>query len=336
MGRVSAFAHPEVIKLATESFVPVTADDWYQRRRMDDEGKFFIKVANQGPRKGENGQTRQGIYCLTADGELLEFKNAGQHAEVTLEQMQRALRKFNELPVNRRQPGVIEIPEHGTKDKNYSRTVPEDCVVIRVNGRILDKKGELFEKASCDTKGGDMASRDYLWLTKEDVSALSPEGRKTGDVIDVPQKIAMRIARFHLIDNTRGEPDFWKKEEVRKVDMKLTVTKVNADSVELALVGNVLNCDKADPDRLSPDLSKRGYDCKLNGVMTYDFTRKTISQFEAVAIGEHWGASMFTKIGVRPGKTIFGVAFGLADMKKPSDKIPPQAARDLNGYLGKE
>ena len=47
-----AFSDPEIIKLATEDFVPVTGDDWYQRRRQDAEGEFFRKVADQGPRKG--------------------------------------------------------------------------------------------------------------------------------------------------------------------------------------------------------------------------------------------------------------------------------------------
>src|SRR6478672_1245892 len=67
--------------MATEDFVPVTADDWYQRRRQDAEGEFFRKVADQGPRKGEGGSTRQGIYCLTAAGQLLNYKNAAHAAE---------------------------------------------------------------------------------------------------------------------------------------------------------------------------------------------------------------------------------------------------------------
>ena len=40
----------------------------YQRRRQDAEGEFFRKVADQGPRKGKGGATRQGIYCFTASG----------------------------------------------------------------------------------------------------------------------------------------------------------------------------------------------------------------------------------------------------------------------------
>ena len=81
MGRVSTFADPEVLKLTQTDFVPVSTDDWYTRRRQDFEGEFFRKVADQSPRKGLNGATRQGIYVFTADGELLAFKNNGGDAE---------------------------------------------------------------------------------------------------------------------------------------------------------------------------------------------------------------------------------------------------------------
>ena len=107
--------------MASEQFVPVSGDDWYQRRRQDAEGRFFVKVANQGPRKGDGGNTRQGIYCLTADGELLAFKNAGNLSDVTREQLQQALAKFKTLPADRRSPGAIEIESIG---KTNNRVLP--------------------------------------------------------------------------------------------------------------------------------------------------------------------------------------------------------------------
>ena len=75
MGRVLTFADAEIIRLTKEQFVPVTGDDWYQRRRQDAEGEFFRKVADQGPRKGKDGSTRQGIYVCTASGRMLAYRN---------------------------------------------------------------------------------------------------------------------------------------------------------------------------------------------------------------------------------------------------------------------
>ena len=42
---MSTFADPDVIKMATEQFVPVCTDDWYTRRRTDAEGEFFRTMA---------------------------------------------------------------------------------------------------------------------------------------------------------------------------------------------------------------------------------------------------------------------------------------------------
>ena len=98
MGRVSTFADPGVLKLTQTDFVPVSTDDWYTRRRQDFEGEFFRKVADQSPRKGLNGATRQGIYVFTADGELLAFKNNGGDAEDMKKVFALAKAKFDKLP----------------------------------------------------------------------------------------------------------------------------------------------------------------------------------------------------------------------------------------------
>ncbi|HYN63725.1 MAG TPA: hypothetical protein VES36_03895, partial [Candidatus Limnocylindrales bacterium] len=72
-GRALAFSDPEIVRMAGDDYVAVACDDWYQRRRRDAEGEFFTSVTNQGPRKGERGDTRQGIYLLTAGGKLLAY-----------------------------------------------------------------------------------------------------------------------------------------------------------------------------------------------------------------------------------------------------------------------
>src|SRR5215217_7244441 len=130
--------------MATEDFVPISADDWYQRRRQDAEGEFFRKVADQGPRKGQGGSTRQGIYVFTADGELLSYKNAGQLADVTRDELKRGLEKFRKLPEGRRAPGAIEVGDPGKLDPNYTRTPPPGWLIVRVFTRILDRTPEGY------------------------------------------------------------------------------------------------------------------------------------------------------------------------------------------------
>src|SRR5947209_6867719 len=125
--------------MAREDFVAVSADDWYERRREDAVGTFFRKVADQGPRTGEHGATRQGIYCLTADGKLLAYRNAGQNADVMRAVLKQALAVWKKLPEAQRRPGAIKVGDPGALDPRYSRQVPAGAVVVRVFTRILDR-----------------------------------------------------------------------------------------------------------------------------------------------------------------------------------------------------
>jgi hypothetical protein len=330
-GRASAFSDRDIIRMAREDFVPVTGDDWYQRRRQDAEGEFFRKMASQGPRKGEGGATRQGIYVLTADGELLSYKNAGQLTDVTREELQRALGKFYKLPDARRAPGAVTVGDPGKPDPNYTRTPPPGGLVVRVHARILDRKDGELGRGSCKTLGGDRASRDFFWLTGDEVRSLAPPKAEVGFTYDVPAAVRDRLLRFHLVDNTRGEPGFWRREDVRRAHMTLTVTAASREAVELRLDGDALLATDADPAKAG-----RGYDVRLGGELRYLPGKQTLDRFDAAAVGEHWGETPLTR-GARPGRSLFGVAFGpIASGDKPDDRVPPQAAREFNRYFGKE
>lgn len=313
--------------MAREDFVAVTADDWYQRRRQDAEGEFFREVANQGPRK--DGGTRQGIYVLTADGELLSYKNAGQLADVTREELKRALGKFRKLPADRREPGAVAVGDPGKLDVNYTRTPPPGGLVVRVHARILDRKDGELCKGTCKTLGGDKASRDFLWLTRDEVRSLAPAKAEVGFTSDVSAKVRDRILMFHLVDNTRGEPNFWTVEDVRRARMTLTVTKVSSAGIVLRLAGDALLATDADPAK-----ADCGYEVRLRGELRYLPGKQTFDRFDVAAVGEHWGEGTYTR-GARPGRTLLGVAFGPVAGDAPADRVPPQAAREVGRYFGK-
>ena len=329
MGRVSTFADPEVIALTQHDMIPVCTDDWYTRRRRDDEGEFFHKVAVQGPRKSRD-DTRQGIYVFTADGELLGFKNAGQDAKVMKKFFAEALAKFKKLPEERTKPGAVEVPEHGKLDSNYTRSFPEGGLILRANARILDRKGDEYIKGTCDFVGGDRASRDFVWLTKTELQSLFPSRQEVGYSYPLPEKIAERISRFNLIDNTRGEPAFWKRSDIRKSAITLKVQEIRGKTVHLRLDGTVTLASEEDLSQ-----AERGYKVRLRGQLTYDSSNGEFERFDIAGIGDHWGRSTYTP-GNRPGRTLLGVAFGLADDEKPSERIVPQGLRDRDPYWGKD
>src|SRR5262245_63247967 len=118
--------------MAREQFVAVSADDWYQRRRQDAEGEYFRKVADQGPRKGQGGSTRQGIYMLTADGKLLAYKNAGQNPDVMRDVLKQGLAEWARLPEERRKPGAVKVDDLERVDKRYDRAPPLGGLIVSV------------------------------------------------------------------------------------------------------------------------------------------------------------------------------------------------------------
>jgi hypothetical protein len=327
-GRALAFSDPELIRLATAEFVPVTGDDWYQRRRDDAEGRFFRGVADQGPRKGEGGSTRQGIYCFTAGGKLLAYKNSTD-ARVMRETLRQGLARWKGLPAAERKPAAVEVPELTRVDPRYTRTLPAGGLVVKSYTRILDRDGKgALVKGSCDRAGGDRAARDHLWLTREDWQSLVPADPRKGDRFPMPPRLARRLLRFHLLDNTRGEPPSWGDDEVRAQSLTWAVEAVTPAEVRLSLRGTALLATAADPAK-----ARRGFDAALLGHLHYDRSRKVITRLDLLAAGDHWGEGTFTR-GARPGRRPLGVAFELSPGKEPADRVPPQAARAIDEYWG--
>ena len=315
--------------MATENYVPVAGDDWYQRRRDDAEGKFFRGVADQGPRKGQGGSTRQGIYCFTADGKLLAYKNAGQAPDVMRDVLRQGLREWQKLPAERRQPGAVRVDELDKTDPIYSRTPPPGGLIVNVSTRILDRDKGGWCRGTCERLGGDKAARDHLWLTAAEWQALVPADPKKGARSPLPPAVAERMLRFHLIDNTRGEPPMWRREDIRSQELTLAVEEVTPAVVRLRLDGSVLLATRADAAK-----ADRGFDARLLGYIQYDRAKKMIDRFDVVAVGDHWGEGRYTG-GARPSRQPLGVAFELATGKSAADRVPPQAAREIDAYLGR-
>jgi hypothetical protein len=329
VGRVSAFADPVILELTKTKLIPVCTDDWYTRRRQDAEGDFFRSVANQGPRKGEGGATRQGIYLFTAAGKLLSFKNNGGNVEETRKQILKALEDFDKLPAAEK---TANVPPAGKSDPNYDRPLPKDGLVLRVHARILEKKNDLklFDRGTCTFQGGDRASRDFLWLNADETRSISPLCYSVGQAYEIPNAIRQRVARFHLIDNTRGEPELWKRNELHECRMVMVVDAVDGDLFRIRLEGHTVLATDA---MLSE--AKRGYECKIHGECVFNAKTKQWVKFDVAAVGDHWGRSTYTP-GNRPGRMPLGITFEIADTTRPGNRIPPQAAREWRTYWGKD
>jgi hypothetical protein len=296
--RASTFAEPTIVDLLKTRFVPVAIDQAYQRRQDDAEGDFYRRIAGQGPRNDFEGTT-QGFYIATAGGDLLLYNNNRDPGKLR-RLMTEKLAEFEASPAAER---AVEAIASDEVDARYNVQPPEGGLVLRVRAKVLggyeptdDPWRRIFQES---------VSRDNLWITAAEHGALARG--------EVPESLRRRIARFHLVDNTRGEPPMWEGGEIRSLEMRLRDGR---------LTGTVC---------LETDRGDRGYEAELRGVVEVKGGR--VVRLELVALGEFWGAGPFT--GVAPeGRFPLAVTFELADGTDLADRIPPQGSRGwLEGYL---
>jgi len=275
-------------------FIAVAIDQAYQRRQQDAEGEFYRKIAGQGPRNNFQSTT-QGFYIALADGTLLLYNN-NRDPEKLNRLMQQRLQDF-------KAPSAATPISSGTLDARYNPSLPQGGCVVRVQARVLggyppttDRWNKIFQTS---------LSRDNLWVSAAEQQALA-KGQVT-------QSLQHRIARFHLVDNTRGEPSMWKEKEIRQIKITLDGT---------TLRGTV---------HLETDDGKRGYVAQLMGKI--EMGNGKVVRFDMVADGSFWGQGPYS--GNAPkGRFPFAVGFRLADGTDAADQIPPQGSRGwVQGYI---
>ena len=293
LDRESTFADPAIVKLLQKRFIPVAIDQAYQRRQKDNEGKFYQKIANQGPRKVGRGTT-QGLYTTDASGRLLAFTN-NRRATRVLGMMNGALKKHR--------PVKVTALDKGTSDARYNPKLPKGGLVVRVTSKVLggyEEPENEYRKIFQQSLG-----RDNLWISASEHAALT-KGQ-------LPQSLLQRLARFHLVDNTRGEPPMWRENEIQKLQGTLRSGQLRA-TVQLKTA-------KGD----------RGYEAELLGRI--ETKAGKVTRLDVVAKGEFWGEGTYTRNAPK-GRFPLAIAFTLADGKDAADTIPPQGSRGwLPGYM---
>ena len=293
LDRESTFADPAIVKLLQTRFIPVAIDQAYQRRQKDNEGKFYQKIANQGPRKVGRGTT-QGLYTADASGRFLGFNNNRTPTRV-LGMMRAALQKHR--------PVKAAAIAKGTPDARYNPKPPKGGLVVRVTSKVLggyEEPDNEFRRIYQTSLG-----RDNLWIRADEHAALA-KGQ-------LPQSLLKRIARFHLVDNTRGEPPMWEPNEIQKLEGILRNGQLRA-TVHLRTA-------KGD----------RGYEAELLGRI--ETKAGKVTRLDVVAKGEFWGEGTYTRRAPK-GRFPLAIAFTLADGKDAADTIPPQGSRGwVQGYI---
>ena len=279
-------------------FVPVAIDQAYQRRQKDTEGNFYRRIAGQGPRSNFSSTT-QGFYIATAAGKLLLYNN-NRDPDKVARLMKQKLDEFAKLGADRADVAGLEA---SSIDQRYNPKPPDGGLVVRVHAKVLDGYEPTTDRWRAIFQSA--MSRDNLWISKSEHQALVKG--------EVPESLQRRIARFHLVDNTRGEPPMWRDEEVR--DLKMTIS---GDG----LAGNV---------HLETKDGSRGYVAEIRGKL--ESKNGKITRFDLVALGDFWGEGRYTPRAPK-GKFPLAVSFTLADGTDVADRVPPQGSRGwVQGYI---
>lgn len=279
-----------MIKILTTHFVPVAVDQHIHRVRKDAEGAFFAQILKQAGR-GLDGYS-QGVYLFTPDGKLLAFANTA-NADQVKRLLATALKKFDPAAP------ALKIDE---SKASVLPPAPKGGLILEVTAKVLggydpaDKQGQRYLRS---------LGRDHFWLREDEVRDLS-KGM-------LPESVKRRIVRYHLIDNTRGEPPMWREDEIKKLELTLRDGR---------LTGSV---------HLETKTGNRGYKADLRGFL--EAKDGKVSRFNVLALGQFWGEGNFSK-GAPKGQFPLAVSFMLADPELGTSKVPPQGARgNVQAYL---
>ena len=291
LDRASTFADPEIIKTLQKDFIPVAIDQFKQRRQKDAEGDYWRKIAGQSPRNNFNSTT-QGIFAATASGELLAFNN-NRGPDKTKALLRKALDASRNKQDTKAKPLVVKKP-----DPRYLHKAPEGIRIARVHTKVLG--GQTPTNNFWKKIASHATSYDTLWITAKEERAIVSDRR-------IPISLARRLALFHLIDNTRGEPTFWEDEEIKKSTFSINKQGLLTGKIHLVSKNNIM-----------------GYEADIRGHI--EFKGNTLTRFDLVAHGDYWGECQYTK-GAPEGRFPLGVSFRLVDGTSPYDQIPPQGAK---------
>ncbi len=234
--------------------------------------------------------------------------------------LEQALSKWETLPREQRLlPGT---PAGTASVQGWQRLYPADGLVLRVNSRDLPRE-------QVDNSGrGQAWNLDFAWFTKEEARQLVPAEFKKGASIEIPQLLAHRIVRLHLVDNVRGETQPYPPTAIEKAVLTSRIVEADADTVKLHLEGESKAAMEGTwsiagyRDMASPSPQKRGYETRLLGKAEYDVKKERFTTFEMLAIGVRHGATQYNGRPRDPGPAPMGHAFTIAG-DTPAERVPP-------------
>lgn len=336
-----------MIDLINREFVPIAVEINHLVRQQDDEGRFFRLISRQG-RFGlpfdealatvedtawQRNESHQGLYAATVNGRLLGSRNT-RDADLLLSVLTEALERAQEGDGEDPIPQVASF----TRDARYRWAYPDDGLVLHMGCVDLPRRVEHRP----DDWRLDARNHDYVWMTRDEMLSLVPDSPVVGTSAPVPEGLARRLARFHLLDCVRGENHSWPREAIRELDIHLTVVGVTEGQVDFEIGGSVHLreqgewCLGAPRESASREmgicclLNEQGYTPGILGYASFDRQKERFDRFDLVAVGTRWGGTRYNsrRDDVEPAP--MGIAMTIAG-NAHRDRTPPHAS--LSAYF---
>lgn len=302
------WSNAEVRAAAAAGFVCAADEVWRLQRGSEADSVFFQRAVTGGERITDRG-SRQGTWIFSPGGDVLARTNT-RNADAVLASFEKALAAWRELPDERRRlPADAGLePEH-----RWELSRPAD-------GLILERIGREVDDAGLEGEQGGRWNRDFAWFSREEVRALEP-GARWDD-------LARRLARFHLVDNVRGQTLPFADVEIAVAELATRVANRDGRRVSIELEGRtravaegpwLLGESLWTPKREHP----RTIECALRGRATYDLESRSFEHFELVAVGRRQGRTTMNGRGREDPEQASLVAFHLRLAPDPEATVAP-------------
>ena len=239
------------------------------------------------------------MYIAGADGSSYGYSNDHDPLNI-LACMNTALARFKERP-----PAKVQIT-NAEASAGFAIAPPRDATVIRVFSRITP-----VPKGCTVLNTG--IGRDYLWIYPNEVKAMA-----SSNSTKLPASVALRMARYNLMDNVRGTPDMWKRSEVKQLASSVRVSHRTSDSMDVEFTVRF---------KMATASGRRGYTGSLTGSLSIHGGMQ-LTRFHAIADGQAWGDGTYTPNAPK-GK--YHLAVAMVDAHDPASRIvPPEAVSTEN------
>jgi hypothetical protein len=267
LNRRFTFSDKRVIYKIRTGFIPVTGNTWVLQFQKGPVRDWFTGMADRTRssqlkrqrRESGTDDTVQGFFIAGADGTSYGWDNDFR-PEGMLQFIDQGLRRFRRNP-----PRPVTFTR---SDPGSQTATPSSVAVVRVFTRLAAVPG-----GRAPEKG---VQRDTLWLYADELRTLRDLARG-GRPFALPPTLAARIARFHLVDNVRGEPDMWRPGEVEQVSFKSTGVRQVGPAYEVSFRGDY-DLHRAD--------GRRSLNGRIEGEITLDVRTARLIRFRAYADGK--------------------------------------------------